>query len=265
MSKESKNIHAARQYYIKISSKSPFNSFGDFLNHVRQNIPNIRLNEYKYLTGVLRIYIEETFISSNELDNYYFCRLNTILRLIYDLNLINYFDRNLNLFSIYDVEEEIINFSYSLNSKYKNYIPKNYYVFKFCDSSEIESFLDNFKQLTYYIEGLEKHSYHLKEYKNCFKFCIIKNQDMFDKYSNYGCFYLLINKNTFDNDVLDYKGYNSILHSLFWIGYDLKNDKIISITDRDNFGIYRALSYKLTLSKLENILKCNVYKMIHNF
>lgn len=260
MSKESKNIHAARQWYIKNKNLYIFtknHSFEECLDLIRKNVPNIRLNNYKFLLGSFRL----AFCSG------YNCKiiynwLNAIFRDIFDNDLLELFDRNLNsLNSVVKVNDLIKNcIFYNEKSKYENYSPNKYFVLKFNNNEELKK---------YYKEH-PLFDFNLQQGKQVPRYCIVNNQECFRWYSNNGIFYLLIRKDYYlrTKHSLDptSKSFKSYADSLFFIGYDYKHDKIITITDRNNeFAYGISTRSNLTLSNLEEILKVNVYKMIHNF
>ena len=168
MSKESRNLRKARR---AIRCMNPNSDAQMIIKEIRQNIPNSRLNDCKYLAGVTRMYL------NNELYNYETIgKLNQTLKLLATAHADEY-DNNLNGIA---ANELIERFRTESNVEYSNDVKVH----------NATQFVENTHYKIYKIDSFEEAS----KFSPYTSWCVTKGENNYDAYTNngYGLFYFCV-------------------------------------------------------------------------
>ena len=168
MSKESKNIRKARKV---VNVLSPFNDPQQVIDIVRHDIPNARLNNCKYLTGITRMYLK------NELyDQKTAKKINDTLKLITIAHADEY-DNNLNGIA---ANELIERFNTEVEIDYKSDVKAH----------NATQFIENKRYKIYRVDSFEK----AKKFSPYTSWCVTKNEESYNSYTGggTGLFYFCI-------------------------------------------------------------------------
>ena len=168
MSRQSKNIRKARKV-VKVLS--PFNDPQQVIDIVRHDIPNARLNNCKYLTGITRMYL------NNELyDQKTAKKINDTLKLITIAHADEY-DNNLNGMTANTL---IGRFNTEVEIDYKSDVKAH-------NSTQ---FIENKRYKIYRVDSFEK----AKKFSPYTSWCVTKNEESYNSYTGggTGLFYFCI-------------------------------------------------------------------------
>ena len=168
MTKESRNLRKARR---AIRCMNPNSDAQMIINEIRQNIPNSRLNNCKYLAGVTRMYL------NNELYDYETIgKLNQTLKLLATAHADEY-DNNLNGIA---ANELIERFRTESNVEYSNDVKAH-------NSTQ---FIENKRYKIYRVDSFEK----AKKFSPYTSWCVTKNEESYNSYTGggTGLFYFCI-------------------------------------------------------------------------
>ena len=168
MSRQSKNIRKARKV-VKVLS--PFNNPQQVIDIVRHDIPNARLNNCKYLTGITRMYL------NNELyDQKTAKKINDTLKLITIAHADEY-DNNLNGMTANTL---IGRFNTEVEIDYKSDVKAH-------NSTQ---FIENKRYKIYRVDSFEK----AKKFSPYTSWCVTKNEESYNSYTGggTGLFYFCI-------------------------------------------------------------------------
>ena len=168
MSRQSKNIRKARKV-VKVLS--PFNDPQQVIDIVRHDIPNARLNNCKYLTGITRMYL------NNELyDQKTAKKINDTLKLITIAHADEY-DNNLNGMTANTL---IGRFNTEVEIDYKSDVKAH-------NSTQ---FIENKRYKIYRVDSFEKAS----KFSPYTSWCVTKNEESYNSYTGggTGLFYFCI-------------------------------------------------------------------------
>ena len=168
MSRQSKNIRKARKV---VNVLSPFNDPQQIIDAIRHDIPNSRLNNCKYLTGITRMYLNNEFCDQKTAK-----KINDTLKLITIAHADEY-DNNLNGIA---ANELIERFRTESNVEYSNDVKAH----------NATQFVENTHYKIYRVDSFEEAS----KFSPYTSWCVTKGEDNYDAYTNngYGLFYFCI-------------------------------------------------------------------------
>ena len=168
MSRQSKNISKARKV-VKVLS--PFNDPQQVIDIVRHDIPNARLNNCKYLTGITRMYLNNEFCDQKTAK-----KINDTLKLI-TISHADEYDNNLNGMTANTL---IGRFNTEVEIDYKSDVKAH-------NSTQ---FIENKRYKIYRVDSFEK----AKKFSPYTSWCVTKNKESYDLYASngYGLFYFCV-------------------------------------------------------------------------
>ena len=168
MSKESRNLRKARR---AIRCMNPNSDAQMIINEIRQNIPNSRLNDCKYLTGVARMVLNGQITDSEDIAN-----LNITLKLL-SIGHANEYDNNLNGMA---AEALIERFKTAVDVEHQ----------KDVKAHNSTQFVENKQYKIYRIDSFEE----AKKFSPYTSWCVTKNEESYNSYTGggTGLFYFCI-------------------------------------------------------------------------
>ena len=235
--RESKNINLARKF-LKSKGFSDVKAQG-ILDNIRTDIPNSRLGQCKFLSGIARLYLDGELSDGNSIKS-----LNKVLKYISSDAHINEYDYNLNNMSLDDIVNRFE--SVAMQDSEMSRI-----------NSDRKTFNRNEDYNIVRIPNFETAS----EYSDYTSWCITRDDEMYSTYTNGGAglFYFCL-KNGFEN-VPKEQGENSPLdeYGLSMIAVSVDEDgEPNTITCRWNHDMGGNDSV-MTKDELENLLGVNFY------
>ena len=183
MSKESRNIRKARR---AIRCMNPNSDAQMIIKEIRQNIPNSRLNDCKYLTGVARMVLNGQITDSEDIAN-----LNITLKLL-SIGHANEYDNNLNGMA---AEALIERFKTAVDVEHQ----------KDVKAHNATQFVENKQYKIYRIDSFEE----AKKFSPYTKWCITHDEDCYSSYTGggFGVFYFCIRDDFKTVEVFPSEGY----------------------------------------------------------
>ena len=183
MTKESRNLRKARR---AIRCMNPNSDAQMIINEIRQNIPNSRLNDCKYLTGVARMVLNGQITDSEDIAN-----LNITLKLL-SIGHANEYDNNLN-----GMEAE------ALIERFKTAVDVGHQ--KDVKAHNTTQFVENKQYKIYRIDSFEE----AKKFSPYTSWCVTKNEESYNSYTGggTGLFYFCIRDDFKTVEVFPSEGY----------------------------------------------------------
>ena len=183
MSKESRNLRKARR---AIRCMNPNSDAQMIIKEIRQNIPNSRLNDCKYLTGVARMVLNGQITDSEDIAN-----LNITLKLL-SIGHANEYDNNLNGMA---AEALIERFKTAVDVEHQ----------KDVKAHNSTQFVENKQYKIYRIDSFEE----AKKFSPYTKWCITHDEDCYSSYTGggFGVFYFCIRDDFKTVEVFPSEGY----------------------------------------------------------
>lgn len=183
MTKESRNLRKARR---AIRCMNPNSDAQMIINEIRQNIPNSRLNDCKYLTGVARMVLNGQITDSEDIAN-----LNITLKLL-SIGHANEYDNNLNGMA---AEALIERFKTAVDVEHQ----------KDVKAHNATQFVENKQYKIYRIDSFEE----AKKFSPYTKWCITHDEDCYSSYTGggFGVFYFCIRDDFKTVEVFPSEGY----------------------------------------------------------
>ena len=168
MSRQSKNISKARKV-VKVLS--PFNDPQQVIDIVRHDIPNARLNNCKYLTGITRMYLNNEFCDQKTAK-----KINDTIKLIASAHFDEY-DNDLNGMTANAIVER---FKTEVDVELKSDVKLH----------NATQFIENKQYKIYRIDSFEEAS----KFSPYTSWCVTKNEESYDLYASngYGLFYFCV-------------------------------------------------------------------------
>ena len=168
MSRQSKNIRKARKV-VKVLS--PFNDPQQVIDIVRHDIPNARLNNCKYLTGITRMYLNNEFCDQKTAQ-----KINDTIKLIASAHFDEY-DNDLNGMTANAIVER---FKTEVDVELKSDVKLH----------NATQFIENKQYKIYRIDSFEEAS----KFSPYTSWCVTKNKESYDLYTSngYGLFYFCV-------------------------------------------------------------------------
>ena len=168
MSRQSKNIRKARKV-VKVLS--PFNDPQQVIDIVRHDIPNARLNNCKYLTGITRMYLNNEFCDQKTAK-----KINDTIKLIASAHFDEY-DNDLNGMTANAIVER---FKTEVDVELKSDVKLH----------NATQFIENKQYKIYRIDSFEEAS----KFSPYTSWCVTKSKESYDLYTSngYGLFYFCV-------------------------------------------------------------------------
>lgn len=163
---DDKNIKRARKYYYQLTNNDSFEEWQENFEYIRGDVPNVRLCNYKYLYGTVRMYCGGQIFNNKKRSEI----LNRIIYFIVSQNLEDKFDANFNGLWLGDLEEQFDEAMQNYSKQQKN-------------NSYSKAFMP--KNTNYQIVRINSFNEAQKYYKYC-GWCIAEHQETFDSYTDNG-------------------------------------------------------------------------------